>query len=99
MIKHIVLFKLKSFDNEAQKTAKLQEIKEGLLALNEKVETLQSIEVGLNCNANEAFDIALTATFNNMDDLELYAKHPDHLAVGKILREVLEDRSCVDYEY
>ncbi len=99
MIKHIVLFKLKSFNSEDKKSAKLSEIKEGLLALESKIDALLSIEVGLNCNANETFDIALTTTFNNMDDLETYAKHPDHLAVGKIIREVLEARSCVDYEF
>ena len=99
MIKHIVLFKLKSFDNEDSKSKKLAEIKAGLLALEDKIDALLSIEVGLNCNANEAFDIALTTTFNSMDDLEIYAKHPDHVAVGKIIREVLEARSCVDYEF
>ncbi|MCU4154896.1 Dabb family protein [Carboxylicivirga sp. A043] len=99
MIKHIVLFKLKSFENEALKTEKLNEIKDGLLALTGKIDALKTIEVGLNCNENEAFDIALTTTFNTMEDLDIYAKHPDHLAVGKIIREVLEARSCVDYEY
>nr|WP_319400059.1 Dabb family protein [uncultured Carboxylicivirga sp.] len=96
MIKHIVLFQVKPIDN---KESKLQEIKEGLLGLKEKVSVLKSIEVGLNCNPAEKFDIALTTTFDNMEDLETYAKHPDHLAVGKVLREVLEARSCVDYEY
>ncbi|TRX72305.1 Dabb family protein [Carboxylicivirga sp. M1479] len=99
MIKHIVLFKLKSFESEALKTAKQEEIKQGLLALDGKVPSLQSIEVGLNCNPNETFDIALSTTFNNMDDMHAYAQHPDHLAVGKIVREVLESRSCVDYEF
>lgn len=98
MIKHIVLFKLKSFDSEELKNKKLTEIKEGLMALIDKVDTLKSIEVGLNCNPNEAFDIALNTTFDNMEGLDAYAKHPDHLAVGKILREVMEDRSCVDFE-
>ncbi|MCG8582382.1 MAG: Dabb family protein [Bacteroidales bacterium] len=99
MIKHIVLFKLKSFENEALKADKLKEIKNGLLALDGKIEELKSIEVGLNCNENETFDIALTTTFNNMAGLDVYAKHPDHVAVGKIIREVLDARSCVDYEY
>ncbi|MBR8536518.1 Dabb family protein [Carboxylicivirga sediminis] len=99
MIKHIVLFQLKSFDSEKLKSAKIEEIKEGLLALDDKIDALLSIEVGVNCNPNEQFDIALTTTFNNMEDLETYAKHPDHLAVGKIIREVLEARSCVDFEY
>nr|WP_321450414.1 Dabb family protein [uncultured Carboxylicivirga sp.] len=96
MIKHIVLFQVKPIDNKA---SKLEEIKEGLLGLKEKVSVLKSIEVGLNSNPAEKFDIALTTTFDNMEDLETYAKHPDHLAVGKVLREVLEARSCVDYEY
>ena len=99
MIKHIVLFKLKSFENKEEKETKLLEIKNGLLALCNTVESLISIDVGLNCNVNEDFDIALTTTFESMEGLEAYAKHPEHLAVGKIIREVLESRSCVDYEF
>jgi len=98
MIKHIVLFKLKSFESEEAKNNKLTEIRNGLLALNTKVDALKTIEVGINCNPYEDFDIALTTTFDNMEQLEAYAKHPEHLAVGKIIREVLEERSCVDYE-
>ncbi len=98
MIKHIVLFKLKSFESATAKTNKLAEIKTGLLALSTKIETLRSIEVGINCNENEEFDIALTTTFDNIAGLDIYAKHPDHVAVGKIIREVLELRSCVDFE-
>ncbi|MCU4163372.1 Dabb family protein [Carboxylicivirga caseinilyticus] len=99
MIKHIVLFQLKAFESEDTKDAKLSEIKSELLGLKEKVSVLKSIEVGLNTNPAEQYDIALTTTFNNMEDLEIYAKHPDHLAVGKIIREVLEARACVDYEF
>ncbi len=98
MIKHVVLFQLKPFDSEEAKTAKLNEIKQGLLDLKGKVEVLKTVEVGLNCNPAEPYDIALTTTFNSMEDLEIYAKHPDHVAVGKIVREVLEARACVDYE-
>ncbi|MCT4645596.1 MAG: Dabb family protein [Carboxylicivirga sp.] len=99
MIKHVVLFKLKSFKTTEEKEAKLLEIKNGLSALSNKVESLKSIEVGLNCNENETFDISLTTTFDNMEGLDAYAKHPDHVAVGKIIREVLESRACVDYEF
>jgi len=98
MIKHIVLFQLKPFENKEIKDAKLAEIKSGLLELKEKVSALKSIEVGLNVNPAEQFNIALTTTFDSMEDLEIYAKHPDHVAVGKIVREILEARSCVDYE-
>jgi hypothetical protein len=97
MIKHIVLFKLKAFENKEVKNNKLEEIKSALLGLKNKIDVLKSIEVGINTNPEEQFDIALNTTFNSMDDLDVYAKHPDHLAAGKIIREVLESRSCVDY--
>jgi len=98
MIKHVVLFKLKTFETEAVKREKEQEIKEALLALTEKIEVLRSIEVGINANPDEEFNIALTTTFDNFDDLETYAKHPDHQAVIPLIREVLESRACSDYE-
>lgn len=97
MIKHIVLFQLKPFDSEENKNNKLEEIKNGLLALEAKIPQLKSIEVGLNFNPAEMFDIALTTTFESMEDLDIYAKHPDHITVAKIIREVLQSRSCVDY--
>jgi len=98
MIKHIVLFKLKNFPNEAAKAEKMDEIKAALMGLADKVEVLKSIEVGLNSNPNEKFDVALTTTFNSMEDLHTYAVHPDHVAAGAIIREVLVERACVDYE-
>ena len=98
MIKHLVLFKLKDIGSEQMKTDKLNEIKTALSDLAGKINELKSIEVGINCNPDEAYDIALTTLFDNMDDLKTYAGHPDHLAAGKIIREVLDSRSCVDYE-
>ena len=98
MIKHVVLFKLKTFETEAEKREKEQEIKDALLALKGKVEVLRSIEVGINANPDEEFNIALITTFNNFDDLETYAEHPDHQAVIPLIREVLESRACSDYE-
>ncbi len=98
MIKHIVLFKLKEFTSEDEKTAKLTEIKTALETLPPIIKEIKSMTVGINCNPNEAFDIALETTFNNLEDLEVYAKHPDHVAAGSIIREVLDSRACVDYE-
>lgn len=99
MIKHIVLFKMKPFANEAERAIKLGDIKQELEALINKVPSLLSIEVGININPDEECDLALTTTFNTMDDLHSYAVHPDHKAVGTKIREILEKRSCVDYQY
>ena len=97
MVKHIVLFQLKPFDSEKEKTAKMQEIKSGLESLRGVIKELKSIEVGLNSNPAEGFDIALVTTFDSMEDLRTYAGHPQHIAVGKIIAEVRQGRACVDF--
>ncbi len=97
MIRHIVLFKLKPFESDTEKHSKEQEIKKALLALKDKIEVLLSIEVGINANPNEEYNIALTTTFENFDDLNTYANHPEHLAVIPMIREVLDSRACNDY--
>ncbi len=97
MIKHVVLFKFKAFENEDEKQKKEQEIKAALLALKDKIDVLKSIEVGINSNPNEDFNIALTTTFESFDDLNTYAKHPAHLEVAALIKEVNEKRACVDY--
>ncbi len=99
MIKHIVLFELKEFESEEAKTHKLEDLKTALLALADKIDVLKSIEVGLNCNPKEDYDLALTTTFASMEDLRSYAIHPDHVKVGASIREVAESRACVDYEF
>lgn len=97
MIKHVVLFKLKEFSSQEEKSLKISEIKNGLEALINLIPELKKINVGINVNSNEEFDICLETEHENMDGLKSYAVHPEHIAVAKIIREVLEKRACVDY--
>lgn len=99
MIRHIVLFKLKAFDNETNKASKLEEIKIGLELLPAIISELKLLKVGINSNPAEQFDISLLTEFETMEALHAYAVHPEHMAVGKIIREVLEARACVDSEF
>ncbi len=99
MIKHTVLFKLKEFSSSEEKTRKINQIKLALLNLKTIIRELQNIEVGINENPKEQYDIVLVTTHNSMEDLEAYAVHPSHQAVSKIIREVLESRACVDYSF
>lgn len=55
MVKHIVMFKLKPFETAAEKKAKLQEIKEKLEALIDKIEVLRGIRVDFNINPAETW--------------------------------------------
>lgn len=99
MIKHIVLFKFKNDLPEAGKKQKLEAIKADLEALTGKVETLKKMEVGINCNPDEKYDLALVSEFESMKGLQTYATHPEHIKVGGVIREILEERACVDYEF
>ena len=99
MIKHIVLFKLKKEASTEVQLTLLKSLKIELEELMGKVATLKFIEIGINCNPNEEYHLALTSEFDDMEGLEAYAVHPDHLAVGKKIREVLVLRACVDYEF
>jgi hypothetical protein len=99
MIKHIVLFKFKELISKEEKELKISEIKSKLEALINLVPSLKKIKVGLNCNSAEEYDLALETEFENMEGLQAYAVHPEHVAVGKIIRENLEKRACVDYQF
>ncbi len=97
MVKHIVLFKLKEEVSDAEKMAVGNRFKTAIEALPAVIPVIRKIEVGLNVNPGESWHIALYSEFDSLDDVKFYATHPDHVAAGKILAEVRESRSCVDY--
>ncbi|WP_071145127.1 Dabb family protein [Bacteroides ihuae] len=99
MIKHIVLFKLKDEISIEKKLAVMNKFKGAIEALPATIPVIRMIEVGLNVNPAESWNIALSSEFDSLDDLKVYATHPDHVAAGAILAETKESRACVDYEF
>lgn len=97
MVKHIVAFKLTGTAEERREVA--IKFKEALMALPEQIEVLRSMEVGINENPSETWDVVLTAVVDKMSDVEVYAKHPAHVAAAGLLAGHKGDRACVDYEY
>ena len=97
MVKHIVMFKLHGSDELRRKIA--EDFKAALLALPEKIECLQSMEVGINENTAEDWDVVLTAIVPTWKDVNIYAKHPAHAAAAAILGPYKEARACVDFEF
>jgi len=97
MVKHIVCFKLTGTAEERLNVAR--KFKEALLALPSVIDPLQSIEVGINENPSETWDVVLTAIVPTMEDVAVYAKHPAHVAAASLLNGHKTDRACVDYEF
>lgn len=97
MVKHIVSFKLTGSDEERRTVA--AKFKDALMALPSQIEVLKSMEVGINENPAETWDVVLTAIVETMADVETYAKHPAHVAAASLLAGHKGDRACVDYEF
>ncbi|MBE6314764.1 MAG: Dabb family protein [Bacteroidales bacterium] len=97
MVKHIVTFKFKGTAKERLNIA--NEFKAALLALPGKIEVLRSMEVGINENPSETWDLTLIAVVDKMEDVDVYAKHPAHVAAASIIKDAKEDRACVDYNF
>lgn len=95
MIKHIVTFKLKGKPEERLEAA--TKFRDALMELPGKIDCLKGMEVGLNCNPEEKWDVVLTALVDNMEHLSTYANHPLHVAAAGIIKDCKEERACVDY--
>lgn len=100
MIKHIVLFKLKEFENEDLKAVVRNKITHALLALKEKIEVLKYIEVGQNYELmSPSYDMCLITHFETLKDLEAYRIHPEHLKVVELIKPNATGRAVIDYEF
>ncbi len=95
MVKHIVSFQLHGTPEERLEVAR--KFKAALEALPGIIAPLQSIEVGINQNPAEDWDVVLTAVLPSMADVEVYAKHPAHVAAAALLAGHKQSRACVDY--
>ena len=100
MVKHIILWKLRSDLSAAQKQEAALAIKQGLEGLKGKVPGLLDIHVQATGQlASSNADIMLDSTLESEEALKGYAVHPAHLAVANgIVRPNTEVRTCLDYE-
>ena len=95
MVKHVVMFKFKGTPEERNDIAK--KFMEALIQLPCEIPQLKSIDVGINMNPKESWDLVLTATADSLDDVAIYSAHPAHQAAVAIIAPYKEDRACVDY--
>ena len=97
MVKHIVAFKLSGTQQERRAVA--ESFRDALMELPLHISVLRSMEVGINENPAEQWDVVLTAVVDTMADVAVYADHPAHEAAAAILAGHKEARACVDYEF
>ncbi len=100
MVKHIILWKLRSELTDAEKREKALAIKQGLESLKGQVPGLLDIRVQIDGRLETSnADIMLDSTLDSFDSLKGYAVHPAHVAVANgVVRPNTELRTCLDYE-
>jgi Stress responsive A/B Barrel Domain len=99
MLKHIVMWKLKTEAEGASKAANAKLVKQKLEALNGQIPGMIKLEVGIDFSQTDAsYDVVLYSEFDSREALEGYHHHPLHLAVAPYIGAVREQRVLVDYE-
>lgn len=94
MILHMVSFKLKEKTPEV-----LRELKNRLLALQEKIPEIRSMQAGGDLLGSErSFDFGLAVQVDSLAALEVYQKHPEHLKVAEYIAAVRTQAVAVDFE-
>ena len=88
MINHVVLMKFKPEVSRAD----IEDLEKELDDLPNKIIQIHSYEFGRDLVRSErSYDFALVSLFANLQTLEQYRKHPQHLKVLKKIREFCDD--------
>jgi hypothetical protein len=95
MVKHVILWKLKSeYNTDAIKT----DMKKSLEALVGVVPGLLSLDIHIDPLGTSNVDVMLDSTLESPEALAIYAKHPAHvLAADTKVRPFTESRACMDF--
>jgi Stress responsive A/B Barrel Domain len=96
MIRHVVFFKFKPEVSSANRTAVLNQLR----ALPDKIDVIRSFEVGEDVlHSARSWDAVLIATYDDLQALDIYTRHDDHVEVVLKLREICDAVGSVDFEY
>ena len=99
MVKHIVLWNFIDSMDDAQKEAAASRMASLLEPIKELVSGAVDIKVVRNELSSSNRDVALISTFETVEALNTYQKHPAHVEAGKYVRSVTCNRACLDYEF
>lgn len=98
MIKHIVMWKFKDEAEGKTRKENMAKAKEILFALVDIIPELKKMEIGEDITHSDmSMDLVLLTEFETVEDMKIYAVHPEHLKVSKFIRSVIETRRVIDY--
>jgi quinol monooxygenase YgiN len=93
MIRHIVLWRLKSPSDDFEK------IRTALEAQVGRIPGLVRVEIGRSFNSGRrAVDFALTCDFEDRAALEAYHRHPAHMETRAVVDPLVAEHWIADYQ-
>ena len=96
---HIVMWNFKEEIEEAKKPELKAAMAENLGSLVGKVPGLLTVQFVEQPIPSSTHDMALVTTFEKAEDIAVYSKHPEHVAVANTyVRPFVCNRACLDYE-
>lgn len=101
MIKHLVLWKFDESYTSEEKNNLMENMRDRLLALKDKISEIHEIQVYFNDDSAAAanFDIMLDTEFDSLDDLNAYQVHPEHVKVLQYVKSLKLQRAAIDYPF
>jgi len=95
MLQHVVLMKFKAEVDDAR----IDELERMLDDLPNQIVEIQTYEFGRDIlHTERSWDFALVSGFANLNTLQRYQKHPAHLEVVTLLKELCDQIVAVDFE-
>jgi len=95
MLRHIVMMKFKDRNGIEKISATVKMMLDDLVPV---VDALKRMEVGININPKPAaYDLVLSADFDDEEGLNSYRAHPDHVKILDFMKEVVDKVTVVDY--
>lgn len=98
MIRHIVLFKIKDFSSESERSEALQNVLVTFRSLIGQVPQIRNFRVEQDCvHGPSSYDVIIDSTFDSMEDLRAYQAHPAHLEAVALNKQWSESKISCDY--
>ncbi|WP_321280360.1 Dabb family protein [Marinifilum fragile] len=100
MIKHIAMFKFKTFESKEKEKIYQERLVNAFDGLENKIPEIKFLQIGFDqLKSDASYDFIVNVDIENLDALSVYAQHPDHVKAAEVVKEMAIDRKVIDYEF
>lgn len=99
MYRHIVMWKFKDEAEGRSKKENMETVKTRLYGLLPLIPEIKKMEICIDTGKTPmSYDMMLDTEFDSKEDYDVYAVHPAHMEVKKIVAATKESRVVLDCE-